>query len=346
MAVKFTKPEINVREKLAELDKPSGIAGEAMLRAETPQEQFNLIGAGRRNLLINGDFKISQRGDYTSASSANTTYWLDRWYSDIGTVAATRQQTTGLDFEGSPAITKGAKITATASGNSYLGIRQKIEDPTQYVGRTFTYSAYVRSNSSQCRLSTYIQGTNQLTVSETHSGNGNWEKLSLTFTMTGVPSSGWYVSAFISSAGISLTPITTGDYIEITMAQMELGKVATPFEHRSYGEELALCQRYFERVRLADRHQGKLHGVTQAHFTYAYRVKKRATPSLSNGLCTLIYDGTSSYTDANVTFSSKDHDGINDESVTYRIITGSSMGTPIYRNLGGYGLGFDIDAEL
>ena len=44
MAVKFTKPEINVREKLAELDKPSGIAGEAMLRAETPQEQFNLIG--------------------------------------------------------------------------------------------------------------------------------------------------------------------------------------------------------------------------------------------------------------------------------------------------------------
>ena len=57
MAVKFTKPEINVREKLAELDKPSGIAGEAMLRAETPQEQFNLIGAGRRNLLINGGFE-------------------------------------------------------------------------------------------------------------------------------------------------------------------------------------------------------------------------------------------------------------------------------------------------
>ena len=68
MAVKFTKPEINVREKLAELDKPSGIAGEAMLRAETPQEQQNLIGAGRRNLLINGDFRVAQRGDYTSTT--------------------------------------------------------------------------------------------------------------------------------------------------------------------------------------------------------------------------------------------------------------------------------------
>ena len=42
MAVKFTKPEINVREKLAELDKPSGIAGEAMLRAETAAENSSI----------------------------------------------------------------------------------------------------------------------------------------------------------------------------------------------------------------------------------------------------------------------------------------------------------------
>ena len=77
MAVKFTKPEINVREKLAELDKPSGIAGEAMLRAETPQEQFNLIGAGRRNLIINGENKISQRGTYTSATAVTESYYID-----------------------------------------------------------------------------------------------------------------------------------------------------------------------------------------------------------------------------------------------------------------------------
>ena len=29
---------------------------------------------------------------------------------------------------------------------------------------------------------------------------------------------------------------------------MEIGSVATPFEHRSFGEELALCQRYFEKT--------------------------------------------------------------------------------------------------
>jgi hypothetical protein len=62
MTVKVSKPAINVREELAELRKPTGIAGEAMLRAETPQEQFNLIGAGRRNLIINGGMQMAQRG--------------------------------------------------------------------------------------------------------------------------------------------------------------------------------------------------------------------------------------------------------------------------------------------
>ena len=72
MVVKVSKPEINVREKISELDKPSGIAGQAMLAAETPREQFNLIGAGRRNLIINGAMRIAQRG--TGAFTANGDY--------------------------------------------------------------------------------------------------------------------------------------------------------------------------------------------------------------------------------------------------------------------------------
>ena len=33
--------------------------------------------------------------------------------------------------------------------------------------------------------------------------------------------------------------------MQFTGVQLELGSVATPFEHRSYSEELALCRRYF-----------------------------------------------------------------------------------------------------
>jgi hypothetical protein len=38
---------------------------------------------------------------------------------------------------------------------------------------------------------------------------------------------------------------STSNYFAITGVQLEVGSVATPFEHRSYGEELALCERYY-----------------------------------------------------------------------------------------------------
>ena len=294
MTVKVSKPAINVREELADLRKPTGVAGQAMLAAETPQEQFQLIGAGRRNLLINGDFQVSQRGDFTSASSAtNGAYFVDRWYADTNTTI-NKQQTTGIDLDGTPAITKGVKLTATASASAYMGIRQKIENPTQYVGRTLTYSGYVRSNNPNARLTTFIADTagttNQVVSSNAHSGNGQWEKLSVTFTMTSNATSAWFVSAFISSSAVGNVSISSGDYIEVTMLQMEIGKVATPFEHRSYGEELLLAQRFYYQV-------GKSNGDTLSNFgfsrgggylNYVYAtiprpVFMRATPTVNGG---------------------------------------------------------------
>jgi hypothetical protein len=215
MPVRITKPEINLREIINELDKQTGVAGQEMLAADTPQEQFKLIGAGRRNILINGDFQVSQRGDYTTADTAGNGYYLDRWVVDRNGTC-TLQHTTGHDIPGSPAKCKAGKLVQTVAGNNYLGFRQKIEDPTRYVGRTITFSAWVRSNTSNARIEWYTQGTNQYAIGPSHSGNEDWEYLSFTTVMTGNPSTNWWV--------------------------------ATPFEHRSYGEELALCQRYFEKI--------------------------------------------------------------------------------------------------
>jgi len=238
MAVKFTKPEINVREKLAELDKPSGIAGEAMLRAETPQEQFNLIGAGRRNLAINGGFKVSQRGDYTSATAVNNNqYYLDRFRYDRDSVTSTVQQVVDGFRKGINSV----KLTATSSSSSgTFGQVYKVnftEFPELFSGPV-TFSAWVKTNHPETRLYVYSSGQK---VPVKHSGNGQWEKLVTTYDLSDVTSADFNVFPYDGS----LQNITSGDYIEISQFQIELGKVATPFEHRSYGEELALCQRYY-----------------------------------------------------------------------------------------------------
>ena len=293
MAVKFTKPEINVREKLAELDKPSGIAGEAMLRADTIAEQQALIGVGRRNILINGDFQVSQRGDYTSAGTAPNAYVLDRWLVDRNGTA-TVQHTSGHDILGSPAICKAIKLVQTVTGNNYLGIRQKIENPEQYIGRTVTYSAWVRSNTSNARIEFYIPGsTTHLYIGPNHSGSGEWEYLSFTITIksSGASTTAWFVDAFIDNGAYSNTTITAGDYIEATMLQVEIGNVATPFEHRSYGEELALCQRYFQRLFSVTsggvpgiRWQGRIgsiYSTTRCFVTVDFPVEMRVVPTIT-----------------------------------------------------------------
>ena len=56
MVVKITKPEFNLREKLTELDRPNGLKGTELMRSNTAQEARDLIGAGPKNLVINGKF--------------------------------------------------------------------------------------------------------------------------------------------------------------------------------------------------------------------------------------------------------------------------------------------------
>ena len=278
MTVRIEKPALNLREEINRLDKPSGIAGEAMLRAETPQEQFNLIGAGRRNLLINGGFQISQRGDYSSATSASTaSYYLDRWNMDISTVTTTIQNNSDADLPNGITV-KTAKVAATSSATGYMQIRQKIEVEDWMDNRVYTLSAWVKSNTPYPRLRIESAGPTlgNIDSEQTHSGSGNWEYLTMTFT------SGNSIVNFnagvIDWAGNATRAITSGDYFEVANIQLELGKVATPFEHRSYGEELALCQRYYHTLRSGIIGVGT--SVGSVAFTYSSPVTMRATPTI------------------------------------------------------------------
>ena len=69
----------------------------------------------------------------------------------------------------------------------------------------------------------------------------------------------------------------------MTGLQMELGAAATEFEHRTYGDELASCQRYFERIGgdttftyLSD---GYMHTTTIGRSTMPYQIEKRTIPT-------------------------------------------------------------------
>jgi hypothetical protein len=252
-----------------------------MLRAETPQEQFNLIGAGRRNWIINGSFQVSQRGDYTSATNyINATYYLDRWKSGASGGWTSQHKLNQTLPNGS--LTNTYRITSTGGG--YAAIDQYIEDYSIFSDQLVTFSFWAKTNFSGCSANFYTIAT-QFDVLDGIVADEEWHYYTVTKK---VPSGG---SAFRVEIWTGVGT-TSGDYLEIAQVQLELGKVATPFEHRSYGEELALCQRYYQ-VLCEGANQlignGDYYATTQANGVIRLPVEMRATPSIEQATGTNYY---------------------------------------------------------
>jgi hypothetical protein len=239
--------------------------------------------AGRKNLIINGDNRISQRGTYTSALDfVHNSYLLDRWIagksggSIDGTITHSSDTVNG-------AVCKTQKyIVTTGHAGSWIGGRQILEFPETFIGRTLTVSAWVKSNSDDARILLWDvgSGTNTAIATQAHTGGGAWEYLSSTGTvMAGTTGLTLYMATLSATAAAVTT--STGDYIEFTNVQIELGSVATDFEHRSYGEELALCQRYYEVIADGSVSQVQTFGIghgyksDQINWFYQFKVSKR-----------------------------------------------------------------------
>jgi len=329
MTVNISKPDINVREKLAELDKPTGIAGEAMLRAETPQEQFNLIGAGRRRLNINGDQRVNQRGTVTSINSAQSNYGgPDRssMYSNSPSNSATF--TVSRESDGPDGFPFSKKTLCTAASSAALSSTQEIKvehaieaQDLQGIGygtptcKHITISFWCKSNQNGTIVLWLYRpdGQRHTSVPVSITSPDTWEYKEVTIqpdveeAVTYDTSAGLFVS-FILNSGPSYTSgtspngvwedltnanryvgITTtigntiSDYFQFTGVQVELGKVATPFEHRSYAEELALCQRYYYRASASELNgslcAGFATGSTGARGIIDFPVTMRVAPT-------------------------------------------------------------------
>ena len=282
MTVNVTKPALNIREKLAELDKPSGIAGEAMLRADSVQEQRDLIGAGRKNLIINGGMDVWQRG--TSHTTGSGYKSVDRWDFNTYTGGAfTVSKET--DSELGSYLKWNRTAIDTAHPSSSNAVQHSIEN-VRYVmqGKEVTVSFWLKDTASvgsgYVKIRMYGSPWTSYAEQNWISNSSDWEYHSFTFSM---PAS---ITADHAQLLIVMDDGSSMGGVSITNVQLELGSVATDFEHRSYGEELALCQRYYEVLNKLD---GNASAVCNAAFYSSaniygiikFAVEKRAVPSIS-----------------------------------------------------------------
>ena len=284
MTVKVSKPAINVREELADLKKPTGIAGEAMLRAETPQEQFQLIGAGRRNLLINGDFSVSQRGSYNSVTAvANNAYYIDRWSLALSSVTGSIQHNEVVLPNGTKTMAMKVAGTSTNTSIGYVGARQVIEDFRVLSGQVVTASMWVRTNLS----SLTFRHDSTTNFGDYVTPDGEWHYHTATYKMPTITSTGRNANqttlAIINYTGSAGGGVTSGEYFEVAQVQLELGKVATPFEHRSYGEELAACQRYYNVVSFSIQDYPPTSGYGSTHILWTQTMRVAPAVAITDG---------------------------------------------------------------
>ena len=269
MTVFIRKPETDIREKINELDKSSGVAGEAMLRAETPEEQFNLINAGRKNFIINGAMEVWQRGtSFTNIGGGGVPgYNADRWnatryasnYNDI-----TREDASNLDGFRYCARSARSGGDTTTTARFFHQVLETV-DTCKLAGNFVTFSFYARAGAgfnggqinSTLRYHTevgkeermyynnFMTATGQVGNNAYHSDirDDSWTRFTNTMY---IPSNAQQVSVCIYTEQ-GLPTAVSADYFEVTGCQLEIGKFATPFEHRTYGEELALCERFYQK---------------------------------------------------------------------------------------------------
>ena len=130
MTVRVNKSSFNLREKLSELTSKFGLKGTELARAETVQDARNLISAGRKNIVINGDMRIDQRGFGTVSGTA--IFGVDRFKIDFANGSNTTQQYALSSADGPSTekfnyalrLTGGGDLTAS---NSYVQVTYKIE---------------------------------------------------------------------------------------------------------------------------------------------------------------------------------------------------------------------------
>jgi hypothetical protein len=205
-----------------------------------------------RNVLINGGFSIDQRNGGANQAinkTAPLAYTVDRWYAycEGGAVNAAR-------VAGAAPSQYYYRFTGDAS-NTLIGFGQRIEAANSFhlAGQPVTLSVNLASTSlTSITWTAYYANTTDTfgslaSPTRTQIATGTLAvtstlgRKSATFTVPSAATTGIEI-VFTTGALLGSQTLTFDD------AQLELGTVATPFEQRPIGTELALCQRYYHRI--------------------------------------------------------------------------------------------------
>ena len=239
-----------------------------------------------RNVIINGNFEIAQRGTSQTAAGYGT---LDRFVMSLSGATATMTQesfTIGqTDVVGSHKFLK----LAVSTGNNNSGVYYKVEaqDAIPFVGKKVTLTYYAKGTSPAAGLQVAIgwfDGSSSSSyASTTVTLTSTWTKYTHTFDVPSIngitlTNANTYLEVHWIQAG---TDTGTGAYeVNLAQTQLEVGSQSTPFEHEPVGVTLDKCERYFQTYS-----NRTWNGINEHAANYkmlvngVFRQKMRATPT-------------------------------------------------------------------
>ena len=343
-----------------------------------------------RNLIINGAMQVAQRGTSSTDNTYGSVdrYQLSRNATDdlVVTQSQDSDNPAGQGFGYSFKVNITTAESALAADEN-LNFHQRIEgqnlqrlEKGTSDAKSTTVSFWVKSNTTGTYVLELFDNDNSRHAAKTYTidSANTWEKKTITFVgdTTGTLDNDVNRSMDVRwwlAAGSNLTSGTLPtDWASLTTAnravgqvnlmastnnwyitgiQWEVGEVATPFEHRSFGDELIRCQRYYQVTGKATSNYhvfpAQRFSSTKAFFSVPIATSMRADPTLgSNTTGDLGLIGGNGSSD-NYTLSDVSFTNLDASSITLNVTVSFTPSTG--RGMTGYittGAELQFDAEL